>query len=95
MQGDFSGGRRVMFWELVRSEFLYGALLKSDAGEDGTFLTIAGAWVTATVAYAYVWPWRYKRDPSMALVTPGISFGSSPLNLRPASRARKDRFRFP
>ncbi|MBN2812204.1 MAG: hypothetical protein JXP39_09970 [Spirochaetales bacterium] len=90
MQGDFSGGRRVMFWELVSIGGLVWGASKNDAGEDGSFLMMAGGvGFAATVAYAYVRPWRYKRDPSMAVVTPGISFGSSPLNLRPASPREK------
>lgn len=77
MQGDFSGGSTVTFWELASIGGLVYSASQNDITESNVSIitAVSRTVLLTTIVYAIIRPWRYNRDPSVASTVPSFNIG--------------------
>ena len=70
IQGDFSGGRKVTFWEMAGIVGIWYGAYRNDNGLEngGLFMGAGGIAAGGAVVYSLIRPWTFNRAPKVAAV---------------------------
>lgn len=78
IQGDFAGGRKVVFWEIVGALGLwYGNYREEENKSNGeVYMALGGISLGGAIIYSWIRPWMYNREPKVTGVLDNVQIST-------------------